>query len=151
MSTVFVRLAKPHMIYKEEGVDEKGTPYDIHLTGYDPIDGEPTCPVFEVETTPKLRAALNEGTHAGQGPDDRRLIEIRDETEAKAIVLKLEAEREARLKANPIQQMSTVSLTREVYDRLVHAAAAGNKADPDVARLAAGVVEAKKTSPHSAS
>lgn len=136
MAKVYVRMAKPHFIFKDEGVDPKTKkPYDIHLTGYDPVDGHPNCPVFHVELTPMLRKALNEGTEATSNDQSEiRIVEIRDEDEAREIRDQQNKDREERLAANPIQQMPTMTVSEEVYNRLL--ALASRAAPTEVANLA---------------
>ena len=129
MAKVYVRMAKPHLIFKDEGTDPKTKkPYDIHLTGYDPVDGAPTCPVFHVELTPRLAHALSEGSNRNANDQsDPRLIEIRDEDEAKELLAQQDKDREERLKASPLKPMPTKTLSEETYNRLIALAA---QADP---------------------
>jgi hypothetical protein len=90
---IWVRLAHTHGIYKEQGVDGAEV-YDIHVTGFDPEDGQiirsedgrVLTPIHEVKRTDGVYAAIGE----------KRLIEVRTDREYTAIHEAVEASRARR-------------------------------------------------------
>jgi len=91
--TINVRLARTHGIYKEHSVDGAEV-YDLHITGFDPVDGQPIraengevlTPVYAVPRTDGVLAAIRE----------KRLLDVRDEREVGRIVDAIKAARERR-------------------------------------------------------
>jgi len=111
--TIYVRLASPHGIYREQGMDG-GEVIDIHLFGFEPEtgqvitleDGTVTTHVWQVPRTTRLMGVL--------GKEKGRLIEVRDPKERAKIAAAEEA-----LKARVAAQQAatpavpTVTMTAE--------------------------------------
>lgn len=138
-NTMRVRLAQTHSIYKEEGVGPDNKPYDIHITGFDPVTGQvvydennqPVTPAYEVPRTAGVADAVYR---------EHRLLEVRGDDEWDRLRASGKAEDHGSLlldhrddwKASnpPPAPTETVTVNRAEYDAMVKALAGktGSKA-----------------------